>query len=90
VSDPGVICTCFLELSAQHKQEDLQSLMLHLSVTEMVDQISKLSQGTLLGKIDTRQAYHKILLPHHLLGMQWVGNFFVYHLPTIMVADTLQ
>ena len=75
----------------------------NLSVTGVVEQILKLGEGALLGRMDIRQAYRNIPVApedNRLLGMQWEGNIYVdkvlpfglRSVPIIfsVVADALQ
>ncbi len=60
-------------------QKDLASLS-YISVDDVMAEILKKGRGTLLAKMDVKQAYRNIPVhpkDRHLLGMEWRGEVFV-------------
>lgn len=60
-------------------QKELASLA-YLSVDDVVAEVVRRGRGTLIAKMDVKQAYRNIPVhpqDRHLLGMQWMGEVFV-------------
>ena len=60
-------------------QKDLASLA-YVSVDDVVAEVVRRGRGTLIAKMDIKQAYRNIPVhpqDRHLLGMQWKGEVFV-------------
>lgn len=52
----------------------------YTSVDVVADKVLALGRGTLLAKMDTKQAYRMVpvhLVDHRLLGMRWEGKTYV-------------
>ena len=60
-------------------QKDLATLS-YMSVDDVMAEVLKKGKGTLLAKVDVKQAYRNIPVhpkDRHLLGMLWEGEVFV-------------